>query len=506
VINLEDLIPENMKAIEVPKFVQENKPWSMYQSAFFNHVEKTSENLVLEAVAGSGKTTTILEAMRRLKTSNVLFLAFNKSIQMELASRVPPGVTTKTLNALGHGIISPHLTNRKINSYKPQNILRAMLKDDVYKEYGWELAKVLSSARTHGIGVRTSLDFDTWYDFLMNSPMFIPDGMDEKFAEILRLAFDKMLAEWKENFDFDDQLYIPIFMNYTFPKFDVVFIDEAQDLSYINHMQLQKLSERGARIIAVGDSRQAIYGFRGADQRSMSNLADKFSATTLPLSICYRCGKSIVRHAQSIVPYIEFADTQIEGTIITHDEYPPSASYEHKSMIICRNNAPLFSLALQFLRERVPCYMVMDIGKDLEKLIDRMGASSAAQLKDRLIKWRDDEIEKLKAKHRDHLIPMVEDKVDCLLPFCEEYQFVLQIKSALQQLTASTFGPRLSSVHKAKGLEADHVYILRPDLMPSQQAIRAQLDGNDAPMMQEENLRYVAITRAKAFLHYLPRQ
>ncbi len=501
-INLDDLVPENMKPIVIE--AQQKTEWSPYQKAFFDAVESSTDNIVLEAVAGSGKTTTILEAMRRIGSTDVLFLAFNKAIQTELASRVPMGVTTKTLNALGHNIMSPHIRSRKLNSYKPQNVLRGMLKDEIYKEFGWPLSRLLSSARHHGIGIRTSLEHEVWLDFLLNSDVFVPAEKVERFAEILRLAFNEMLDNIQDDFDFDDQLYMPVFKNWTFPRFQTVFIDEAQDLSFINHMQLVRLRDRGARIIAVGDSKQAIYAFRGADSRSMGNLARTFDARCLPLSICYRCAKTIVQHAQRLVPYIEYHETSPQGTLITHDTSPSPADYEHKSMIICRNNAPLFSLGLQFLRAKVPCYIVGDLASELIRLIDKLSANTSAQLKVRLLEWQTNEISKAMQLKREHLIPFIEDKVDSLLPFCDEYQYSLQIKAAIQHLSQNTTGPRLSSIHKAKGLEAEHVYILRPDLMPSKQAQRASEAGDDGPMEQERNLEYVAITRAKLFLHYLP--
>lgn len=501
-INLDDLVPENMK-LDVAAAPQTQ--WSPYQNSFFEAVSTTNDNLVLEAVAGSGKTTTILEAMRRIGSTDVLFLAFNKSIQMELASRVPMGVTTKTLNALGHSILSPKLSQRKLNSYKPHNTLKGMLKEDVYKEYGWQLATLLCTSRHHGIGIRTPLDLETWREFLLGSEVSVPPENVDQFAEILRLAFNQMLDNFAEDPDFDDQLYIPIYKEWTFPKYSVVFVDEAQDLSFINHMQLVRLRDRGARIIAVGDSKQAIYAFRGADSRSMGNLSRTFDARTLPLSICYRCGKEIVRHAQRLVPYIEYAESSPVGSIVRHEEDLHPASFEPKSMVVCRNNAPLFSLALHFLREKVPCYIVTDFAKELIRLIDKLGGGSTAQLRVRLLRWQDEEIAKAMKMNREHLIDLIQDKVDSLLPFMDEYQFALQVKNAIEHLSMNTAGPRLSSIHKAKGLEAEHVYILRPDLLPSKRALAYyDLTGDDGPLQQERNLEYVAITRAKLFLHYLP--
>lgn len=498
--DLEASIPDNMKLAGSDK---PTLPWSKYQEDIFTAGTTTDANMSIEAVAGSGKTTTILELMRRLGTANVLFLAFNKSIQQELATRVPMGVNTATFNALGHRILTRKTNTRRVDSYKTLNILRDTLQPHVYKDLGWDLARLIGNAKHNGLGIRSTLTLDTWIDFVDASNIMFEADTDV-VAGLAQHVFNICIDSAADCFDFDDQLYMPIYWDMTFPQYDVVFSDEAQDLSPIQQMQLQMLSKRGARQIAVGDSHQAIYAFRGADSKSMSRLRTLFDATLYPLSICYRCDRLIVEHAQHLVPHIRYRGGAPDGEIVHHETMPDPADFVGTSMVMCRNNAPLMSLALRFLQQRVPCYIVMDFAKDLIKLVDKMNATDTKSLAHKLQKWHEAEVRKAEEKKRYHLIALLDDKLESLLPFCDEYKFSAQVKEAINHLTRSTEGPRLSTVHKAKGLEADHAYILRPDLLPSPWALQAAERGDESALEQERNLEYVAITRAKHILHYLP--
>ncbi len=78
-----------------------SRNWSPQQQAVFEAVKEPSQNILIQACAGSGKTTTIGEAMK-FGGSRPVFLAFNKSIQEELSKRNPLGAA-QTLNSLGFG-------------------------------------------------------------------------------------------------------------------------------------------------------------------------------------------------------------------------------------------------------------------------------------------------------------------------------------------------------------------------------------------------------------------
>ena len=82
-------------------------------------------------------------------------------------------------------------------------------------------------------------------------------------------------------------------------------------------MQLPKKFgvKKPTRFLFIGDSKQAIYSFAGADCHSIENIKRQFSPQELPLNICYRCAKKVIKLAQQDVPTIESAPNAIEGEV-----------------------------------------------------------------------------------------------------------------------------------------------------------------------------------------------
>lgn len=469
---------------------QPKRVWSPYQLEVYRESADPHLNIHVEAVAGGAKTSTLVETARRLNGYS-LFLAFNKSIASELASRVTQSTTVRTLNALGHGILTRKRPGAQFNQWKVHNYLRSNMSADLYQLLGPAVGKVVSVAKGSALGIGDSIS-DA--DFERIAEDYCPDIEDSPaIAKIAGRAFFDSVSNTSE-FDFDDQLYVPILEGWTFPSYPTVFVDEAQDLNRIQHLMLRALVNRGARIIAVGDRHQAIYGFRGALSDSMDKLLTEFQGIELPLSITYRCAKVITALAQTMVPQIQCADSAPEGQIINHEQYPELSFYRDGDLVVCRNNAPIFGLALQFLRARVHCRVMSSFLEEIEKFIRGFKVRTSAQLQSKLDAW----YERQKDDRRPWRAEACADKYETLSAFCKEFFTVDAILSAIRTLSTSISGPRISTIHRAKGLEADRAIMLRYDLLPSPKAITPE------QLAQEENLRYVAITRAKSELHFLP--
>lgn len=498
-MDLDAIIPTQVKDPEASSI-----PWSDYQKAIFAEVENTSENISIEAVAGSGKTTTAIEAMKRCpRGSKILFLAFNKSIVNTLISKIPFSADAKTMNALGHGLMVRKLRAAgfvpKLNAYRLWDTARTVLSDEQWEDYGSSVVRLISLARANAFGILNSGDSNDFAEALGDYEVEIPyefEGMACRQASLIL----KKLIDIKDEWEFDDQVYMPIYWGQTFPQYDVVFVDEAQDLSPIQHLMLERIADRGARIIAVGDSRQAIYGFRGADGKSMRNLANRFDMTFLPLSISYRCPKEVVKEAQKIVHHIQPSDNAKDGRVVFLDEYPDIKSYPMASMILCRTNGPIFRLALEFLQEKAPCQVKSSFGKDITKFVRSFKVKTSEELLDELTDWRDREVKRAEERKWFGKANLVKDRYEALVPFCDAFDLKIQIVAALERLLNSCVGPTLSTIHKAKGLEAKDVFILRPDLLP------APFAKTEAAIEQEMNLKYVAITRSLHTLVYLPEE
>src|SRR5205085_2768373 len=97
----------------------------------------------------------------------------------------------------------------------------------------------------------------------------------------------------------------------------------------------------GGRTTGVGDLRQAIMGWAGADVRSWQAFAEATDATELPLSICYRCPVSHLEMAQEIVPEIEAAPGAKIGTLQEASQGWAFSRAGRGDLILCRRTAPL---------------------------------------------------------------------------------------------------------------------------------------------------------------------
>jgi len=275
------------------------------QKAFYEALRTTSASLLVQAVAGSGKTTTIVNSLREIANAdalNILFLAFNKSIVATLSERVPHYCTVKTFHALGLAAWRKRQPKAKVDGDKVRNLLKKELKLSDFWTYGTAACKLISWAKSAGIG--TSLVEDeprNWFSLMSHQAFTFDEGDEDQLVAIARGGLAKSNA-CEDILDFDDMLYLPLLRNAQFDKNNIVFIDEAQDTNGVQRALLTRMlaPEPHGRLIAVGDEQQSIYGFRGADAYAMSLMQKQFNMTSLPLSVSWRCSKAVVREAQRV--------------------------------------------------------------------------------------------------------------------------------------------------------------------------------------------------------------
>jgi len=320
--------------------------------------------------------------------------------------------------------------------------------------------------------------------------------------------------------DFNDMIWLPIALNLNVYRYDLLLIDECQDL---NRCQQELAVKAGRRLILCGDTKQAIYGFAGADSQSMSRMTTQLKATdrgcqVLPLTVTRRCGKAIVKEAKRIVPDFEAHESCCKGLVHTakfkdtgDDKVAPLSESCYrgyigdKDMVLCRCNAPLVSECFKFLREgRRANIQGRDVGQGLISTINKMKATDVAHLESKLSDWLQNEQRKENAKRNPSEARLIalQDRHDCLSCFMEEQQTVEEVIKRIKEIFTDDKhgeGIKLSSVHKAKGLEAKRVFILQPEgaTMPHPMA------KSKWQREQEMNLLYVAITRAIEELIYV---
>lgn len=471
--------------------------WSPYQEAVFSRISNPRNEFV-NAVAGSGKTTVIEECIRRVPDSEtVLAIAFTRVIADELAKRFEflLNVRACSLNSFGNSVIRASGW-AKLNDNKTFNLLKYDLLDgcktkenkDLYYRVRYAIGKILGLLKANLIFEPTTEQVaQIMADFDINL------HKDVAFPVFFTLLTAAYALSWKKKvIDFDDQIVYPIFHDMDIPQYDRVFVDESQDLT---KAQIE-LTRRaiGKKATYVGDPRQAIYQFRGADEHAVANIIETLDCDQLPLSVCYRCSKAVVREAQKYVPHIEAAPAAIEGTAVTltQDEYQRKVS--DGVFVLCRCTAPLVQECLRLIREGQKATIKgRDIGEDLLELIDPdITDATSTEDFDGILGPK---VEAMIKKHPKNEL-VWQDKFETIQAFYASCATVGDIRHKIAVIfddNADT-GIRLMTIHKSKGLQARVVCIIRPDLLPHPRSTDPQ---------SEENLHYVAITRAQEDIYHV---
>ena len=326
---------------------------SQYQKDIMNYIDSTNSNLLVDAKAGSGKTSTLILVSEKLnqQNQNSIFLSFNKSIVEELQEKLPDSIV-KTIHSLGMTFIRSYLYKKHNKNYVLEvdssgTKLRTLCKeyyDKYFKPIVTEVNKEIMSSDD-----LTKLHTDLVNDFISVCNFIRLYGNDygdveqvrkivRKFTNSLAEASDEYLTNYYELviavldktielfqnpsntnslgqpiyvIDFVDMIYFPVYFNMSIPyslknSLDTILVDETQDLSMLQQMFVSRLNIGSNRFIFVGDRNQSIYAFSGADTHSIDRLKHNFQPKELPLSICYRCPKKVIKLAQQIVPSIEW--------------------------------------------------------------------------------------------------------------------------------------------------------------------------------------------------------
>jgi len=367
--------------------------------------------------------------------------------------------------------------------------------------------------------------------------------------------------------DFNDDLWFAAMHadEINWPQFDVVLADEVQDFNESQKIMLRKLAQAGAKIVAVGDPNQAIYRFRGADDESFNNISTMLgglshgSNSMFGLSKNFRSRKAIIdfanqeSHVKNLQQGKQFDDgdgsvTKFEmkyGDAFQQLKAERAAGKIKQTAFISRTNEPLVQTALQLLGDKIPFVIVgKDVARDLKKHINKMGRfglkdeSSVNDLGNALHEFLEKETDKhsgssTKKGMLQDLGNVTRALQACITQFITEqdqegasqgYSYdrvrsnpsIKDFKGWLSKRLGgldvqdnerdlATYKQKmeeespviLTTAHKAKGLEFPRVYMLRYDMFPHPKSTR------DKDLKQEENMRYVAITRAMDELHIL---
>lgn len=495
---------------------------SHYQERIFDELQNSSKNLVVEACAGSGKTTTILKSLDYLPNDKlILMIAFNKAIVANIKKRVHPtqkNVEVRTLHAMGLQLLKKHFVwqdgDVEVNPYKYSSYLNRnfeVIFGTKSKEYSSKEFNHITKLTIRLCDLARCCQLSTNQELVHLANRY---GLEVK-GEIIDAALN--LMDWGKSdlseIDYVDMIWLPNVLDIQNPDhlYDYVFVDECQDLNTAQRELMFRCLKPEGRFIAVGDRNQAIYSFAGADVESFDKLAKSENTLCLPLSISYRCGDAIVDFARLFVPNIEAnPNSNNKGRVEFESDI---CDIEDDAMVLCRNNAPLANLYMQLLEENRPAYIKgRDIGTNLCALLEtsdqdilypglRKHGVFSDLVMDMVSKKNDMKIRYSLSERDAILSPVVQERFDqikCLYALSQGCITKRHLAAKIEEVFKDEgAGIMLSTIHKAKGLEADNVYILNKSLMPSPLATK------DWEREQEKHLQYVAYTRAKKKLSFL---
>ena len=498
--------------------------YSDYQLDIFDAVEHGDDNIAINAVAGSGKTTTIVAACKRLNASerDVIFLAFNKLIVEELKTKLKDYAYVSTLHSFGFSILK-RLYNQpkygmyiKVDDWKYQKYVKdnafslsnIITPDtDAAKVFGFacNVDKLYTLARINLIEYNEN-DLSQLRNLCDEHNLLTLFDEVEVCNELLKTAY-RMPKDL--TIDFTDMIVLPLFHKDMIPTYKYVFIDECQDLSRAQR-ELMLCAAKNGRFIAVGDRNQAINGFAGADCSSFDKIADQPNTIELPLSVNYRCGTNMVRLAQEIVPHIQAHKGAIKGDVF-HVKQLSKDLFKENDMVLCRTSAPLVGLCMKLIESGITAVVKgKDIAQDLKNLIANANTRDIkallAYLEEEkqkcinIIKEQrkcDDAMAKNAAKYLN-----LEDRCKCIENICMySIKDTTQLKTYINKIFSDENienAVMLSTAHKSKGLEANRVMILLPNKLPLKYPHQQRWQE-----VQEMNLKYVAVTRARKELIFV---
>ena len=468
----------------------------------------SSGNIKINAVAGSGKTTTLIEYARARPGEKILYLAFNKAVKLEAERKFSEKGVANVRIETAHSLAYSQIVRRanytlKKDGYKTPEIVEILdLNNYTGRHTEYILATHINAFISYFCNSDKSKVQELNYEDVVHDPAAKQFAINfkEEIAHQTRIFLDKM-----------NKGEIPIIHDFYLKKFqigkpvlyfDTILFDEGQDAS--GTMLDIFLSQKATKVI-VGDSHQQIYGWRYA-----VNSLEKVNYPSYDLSISFRFNQEIAQLAKDIISWKKHLKIPSEIKI-TGSGKPGKIKTR---AVIARTNAGLLVKAIELLIEKKEIGSVYFEGR----IENYTYASEGASIYDILNlysgekEWiRDKMIASM--KDIDELEEYIENTGDSqlrmLVEVVKEYGkkipgYIKKLKEChLDHDDKDKADMIFSTVHRCKGMEYDEV-TLADDFITEEKMIdlaAAQETSNTAKLVEEVNLLYVAVTRTKSELY-----
>ena len=539
------------------------------QKKIYEFIEHGTGNGIIDAVAGAGKTTTLMGCAEHIKNRHdALFCAFNRSIRKEIQRKFQErgvNVAVKTNHALGLQILRSKLRTKlndnKYKSFIDDEEFFKLIEQHINAIL--EIKSLMSVAEIRDVQEKriTLTSQDEVYHFnqsLHNLKCILTFLLDinDKFrltlcenslkayeelvehfgifekdsrylyhpselpfyikAHQIMLKAGNEMAQTQGIIDFVDMLYLPHLLNLEAKvQYGFVFVDECQDLSRAQIEIVQKYVKPTGRVLAVGDPYQSIYGFAGADSESFDRVMRMFNCKRLYLTDCFRCPTKAIEIAQTIREDIKGFKKE-PGLVTILKSHEVLRRLRPGDLVICRFRDPLRALAMKLVNRDIKVHMHPD---EVEEFIgDYKAYFRPAELRKKLT---EDNLEDflasieqrnikrfyaeyynidpaIKAVRINEATNLLQDSLWFFRNKFIDWQLntidsiLVRLKETLQHLGDDAI--KISTIHRAKGLENERVFILEYNKLPVPRIRQWEIE-------QERNLHYVAVTRPMSELY-----
>lgn len=464
-------------------------------------------NFIIRALAGTGKTTTNAEGIRRFcakhPTLRVLFTVFMTKNREDMQAKLNhPNVDISTLHSAGLKVVKRFWGNRiKGDKWTEGNRIKTLV-PDVPLDVLMATIKLLGFLKNGFCTMPTLEQMQEVCDLRQ-----IEVGKDskakgwntDKLCDLALRVMELSKIRPSDNcISFDDMIWLPNVMGWIQPEYDLVVVDEFQDMNLPQLSLAVGLCKPDGRVFFTGDTNQAMYGWRGAMVNSHEVFKQRLNATELTLTTTYRCPKLVVERAKAFVPDFIAHDSAPDGIVETLE---PGKALElvspGTSAILSRINAPLMSTCLVLLKRGITAYIEgKDIAKTLNGIVKTVGGKDVSEFITNLEAWQTQGLAKAVGRNGPAKAELIQDQFSMLSELADVCNSIAEIENKLNLLFEDSQyvrkpGVVCSSVHRAKGLEWNTVLVYQDTFN------RCRSDSSPDAIQEEKNIQYVALTRAK---------
>ena len=510
-------IKQNYVKIERPDSVKLKFELTPQQKAIHEAFASYNGNIAVNATAGSAKTTTSASGTEYFdRNLSIAFISFARDIANSNMEKTPKHVHCSTFNSLGGQNIKAQFPDSEmVEDRKLEMILDDLI--STFKNVGTEIKDMKDNKHTMKNVIEHLQNYmldptEENIDWVMNKHHLVFDAETPSNEKLFYKAISfglKRSFKTEGIYDFGDQIYWCARGKVICKKFDIIIVDEAQDTNKAQREMIKRSLKVGGRVIVVGDKFQSIMSFRGADTKAMELLTEEFKCKQFPLSVSFRCSKAIGRAINREFPHIEFSvmENAVEGSEEWISKSEMTQLVKSGDMVLCRNNAPLVKPCFELIKNGIKAIIKgRNIGDELMGLIDYLLRKSHGQVKtlpqliNSLDGYRSTQTLRLaQKKNMAGAIEAMNDKVDTIFAIMETTESISELSQTIDRLFTDNPYEAIvfSSIHKSKGLEADNIFIIREELIPSPMAI------TEDEMQQEENIKFIAYSRGKINLYHV---